>query len=72
MNAETQRAFDEFHAAFSPLVRSIGEKARALHENAKLIENLPLSERLLAWSEWNRLCRPPLTGTTLNPHADDA
>jgi hypothetical protein len=71
MNLETQQAFDEFHAMLSPVVRAINQKLVRLQGDIQSIENLPLPERILAWREWNRLCRPPLTSScAANPHAN--
>lgn len=71
MNADTRKAFDEFRATLSPVVRAINQKLVRLQGDIQSIENLPLPERILAWREWNRLCRPPLTSSCANnPHAD--
>lgn len=69
MNAETQKAFDDFYVALSPLARSIKRKLIGLQGNIEVIQMLPLPERILAWKEWDRLCRPPLiVPRAVNPH----
>lgn len=68
--SETQVVDNDYHAMFELEARKAIQNIHRLQEEVRLIEALPLPERMLAWSECERLLRPPLTGNTINLHAD--
>jgi hypothetical protein len=73
MNSESREMLGDCYPPFAPLLRKVNQRLAWLEEEIRLINALPLPERLLAWSEWNRMCRPPLTTALrqpVDPHAD--
>lgn len=61
---------EDFDETFIPLVRETTQNLRIQKEGLQLKMTEPLPERILAWREWERLWRLPLTGSAINPHAD--
>lgn len=68
---EIHAPVNDFDAVPSPRAVSIVWHFRRLQEEIRLIDQLPLSEKLLAWNECERLLHAsPLTDKAATPHAD--
>ena len=68
---EISDPINDFDSVPSPWAVSIVWHFRRLQEEIRLIDRLPLSERLLAWSECERLLHSPPTEKTTTPHASE-